>query len=50
MQYNLIIIGAGPAGYTAALRAGKLGIKVMLIDRDKLGGMCVNWGCIPAKS
>ncbi|HQL71031.1 MAG TPA: FAD-dependent oxidoreductase, partial [Bacteroidales bacterium] len=50
MKYNIIIIGAGPAGYIAAIRAGQLGMKVLLADREKLGGMCINWGCIPAKS
>lgn len=50
MKYDIIIIGAGPAGYIAAIRAGQLGMKVLLADRDKVGGMCVNWGCIPAKS
>lgn len=50
MNYDVIIIGAGPAGYVAAIRAGQVGLKTLLIDKDKVGGMCVNWGCIPSKS
>ena len=50
MDYKLIIIGAGPAGYVAAIRAGQTGIKTALIEKEKLGGMCLNWGCIPSKA
>ena len=50
MNYDLIIIGAGPAGYVAAIRSGQLGMKTLLIDKSKVGGMCLNWGCIPSKS
>lgn len=50
MDYDLIIIGAGPAGYVAAIRAGQLGIKTALVEKKHLGGMCLNWGCIPSKS
>lgn len=50
MRYDLTIIGAGPAGYVAALRAGQLGIKTLLIDKKYIGGMCLNWGCIPTKT
>ncbi|MDY0161046.1 MAG: FAD-dependent oxidoreductase, partial [Bacteroidales bacterium] len=50
MNYDVIIIGAGPAGYVAAIRAGQVGLKTLLIDKDKVGGMCINWGCIPSKS
>lgn len=50
MSYNLIIIGAGPAGYVAAIRASQLGAKVALIERGELGGVCLNSGCIPTKS
>ncbi|HOK37774.1 MAG TPA: FAD-dependent oxidoreductase [Bacteroidales bacterium] len=50
MEYDLIIIGSGPGGYVAAIRAGQLGMKVLLVEKDKPGGMCLNWGCIPSKS
>ena len=50
MEYDLIIIGSGPGGYVSAIRAGQLGMKVLLVEKDKLGGMCLNWGCIPSKS
>ncbi len=49
-QYDLIIIGAGPGGYIAAERAGSLGKRVLLVEKDKLGGVCLNRGCIPTKS
>ena len=48
-QYDLIIIGGGPGGYVAAIRAGQLGLKTALIERADLGGQCLNWGCIPSK-
>jgi dihydrolipoamide dehydrogenase len=49
--YDIAILGGGPAGYTAAIRAGQYGLKVALIERDeKLGGTCLHWGCIPTKS
>ena len=47
--YDVIIIGAGPGGYIAALRASQLGLTVALVERDALGGVCLNWGCIPSK-
>jgi dihydrolipoamide dehydrogenase len=50
MDYDVIIIGAGPAGYTAALRAGQTGLRAALVEKGRLGGMCLNWGCIPARS
>lgn len=50
MNYDLIIIGSGPGGYVAAIRASQLGKKVAVIERAELGGICLNWGCIPAKS
>lgn len=50
MDYKLVIIGSGPAGYVAAIRAGQTGIKTVLIEKEKLGGMCLNWGCIPSKA
>ena len=48
-EYDVIIIGGGPGGYTAAVRASKLGLKTALIERELVGGTCVNWGCIPTK-
>ncbi|MFQ5682905.1 MAG: dihydrolipoyl dehydrogenase [Candidatus Binatia bacterium] len=48
--YDLIVIGAGPGGYTAAIRASQLGLKTALIEKDRLGGVCLNWGCIPSKA
>ncbi|MGL4410638.1 MAG: FAD-dependent oxidoreductase, partial [Bacteroidales bacterium] len=48
--YDLIIIGAGPAGYVSAIRASQLGKSVAIIEKEKLGGTCLNWGCIPTKS
>src|SRR5438132_9215909 len=49
-QYDLVIIGAGPGGYVAAIRAAQLGMKVACIDREFLGGTCLNVGCIPSKA
>ncbi|HSL89333.1 MAG TPA: dihydrolipoyl dehydrogenase [Ignavibacteriaceae bacterium] len=49
-HYEIAILGGGPGGYVAAIRAGQLGIKTVVIDKDKLGGICLNWGCIPTKS
>jgi len=49
-QFDVTVIGAGPGGYVAAIRAAQLGLKVGLIERDKLGGICLNWGCIPSKA
>lgn len=48
--YDLAVIGGGPGGYTAAIRAARLGARVALVERDELGGTCTNWGCIPTKS
>ncbi len=50
MDYNLIVIGGGPAGYTAAIKAAQLGLKVVLIEKSYLGGTCLNRGCIPTKA
>ena len=50
MDYDILIIGAGPAGYVAAIRAGQLGLKTALIEKNEVGGMCLNWGCIPTKA
>lgn len=49
-SYDIAILGGGPGGYVAAIRAGQLGLKAVLIDKDNLGGICLNWGCIPTKS
>jgi len=50
MDYDIVIIGAGPAGYVAAIRAGQLGMKTALLEKKEVGGMCLNWGCIPTKA
>ncbi len=50
MNVNLTIIGAGPGGYVAAIRAAQLGMKVVLVEKDRPGGLCLNWGCIPSKA
>lgn len=50
MKYDLIVIGSGPGGYVAAIRAAQLGLKVGVIEKSELGGVCLNWGCIPTKS
>jgi dihydrolipoamide dehydrogenase len=49
-SYDIIIIGAGPGGYVAAIRASQLGFKTAIVERDYLGGICLNWGCIPTKA
>ncbi len=49
-MYDIIIIGSGPAGYVAAIRAGQVGLKCAIVERNTIGGMCLNWGCIPSKS
>ncbi|MDZ4760558.1 MAG: dihydrolipoyl dehydrogenase [Alphaproteobacteria bacterium] len=48
--YDLIVIGSGPGGYVAAIRASQLGMKVAIVERSELGGVCLNWGCIPTKA
>jgi dihydrolipoamide dehydrogenase len=50
MNFDLIIIGSGPGGYVAAIRASQLGMKVGVVEKAELGGVCLNWGCIPTKS
>ncbi|MDZ4740429.1 MAG: dihydrolipoyl dehydrogenase [Alphaproteobacteria bacterium] len=49
-QFDLIVIGAGPGGYVSAIRAAQLGLKTAIIEREHLGGICLNWGCIPTKA
>src|ERR1041384_566660 len=49
-KYDLIVIGSGPGGYVAAIRASQLGMKVAVIEKAELGGICLNWGCIPTKA
>ena len=49
-QYDLIVIGSGPGGYVAAIRASQLGMKVGVVEKENLGGVCLNWGCIPTKA
>ncbi|MEQ1617521.1 MAG: dihydrolipoyl dehydrogenase [Terricaulis sp.] len=50
MNFDLIVVGSGPGGYVAAIRGAQLGMKVAIVERDKLGGICLNWGCIPTKA
>lgn len=50
MNYDLIVIGSGPGGYVAAIRASQLGLKTAIVERESLGGICLNWGCIPTKA
>ncbi len=50
MSFDLIVIGSGPGGYVAAIRASQLGMKVAVVERESLGGICLNWGCIPTKA
>src|ERR1700756_3990976 len=50
MKYDLIVIGGGPAGYVGAIRAAQLGKKVACVEKERAGGTCLNWGCIPTKS
>ena len=48
--FDLVVIGAGPGGYVAAIRASQLGLKTAIVEREALGGICLNWGCIPTKA
>src|SRR6187401_320699 len=48
--FDLIVIGGGPGGYVAAIRAAQLGMKAAVVEREHLGGICLNWGCIPTKA
>ncbi len=49
-QYDVVVLGSGPGGYVAAIRAAQLGLKTAIVEREKLGGICLNWGCIPTKA
>ena len=49
-EYDVLVLGSGPGGYVAAIRAGQLGMKTAVVERDALGGVCLNWGCIPSKA
>src|SRR5271163_2598124 len=49
-SFDLIVVGGGPGGYVAAIRAAQLGMKICLVEREQLGGICLNWGCIPTKA
>src|ERR1017187_1981328 len=50
MAYDVVVLGSGPGGYVAAIRASQLGLKTAIIERESLGGICLNWGCIPTKA
>jgi len=50
MAYDVIVLGSGPGGYPAAIRASQLGKKVAIVEKESLGGICLNWGCIPTKA
>ncbi len=49
-NFDLIVVGGGPGGYVAAIRAAQLGMKIAVVERENLGGICLNWGCIPTKA
>jgi dihydrolipoamide dehydrogenase len=49
-EYDAIVIGGGPAGYTAAIRLGQLGVRTLVVEKENVGGVCLNWGCIPSKA
>ncbi len=49
-KFDAVFIGGGPGGYVGAIRAAQLGLKTAIIERNKLGGVCLNWGCIPTKA
>ena len=49
-MFDVIVVGGGPGGYVAAIRASQLGLKTAIIERESLGGVCLNWGCIPTKA
>jgi len=49
-DYDVIVLGSGPGGYVAAIRCAQLGLKTAIVERENLGGICLNWGCIPTKA
>jgi dihydrolipoamide dehydrogenase len=49
-NYDVVVLGSGPGGYVAAIRAAQLGLKTAIVERENLGGICLNWGCIPTKA
>ena len=49
-KFDIVVIGGGPGGYVAAIRAAQLGLKTAIVEREHLGGICLNWGCIPSKA
>ena len=49
-NYDIIVLGSGPGGYVSAIRASQLGFKTAIIEKESLGGICLNWGCIPTKA
>jgi dihydrolipoamide dehydrogenase len=49
-SFDLVVVGGGPGGYVAAIRASQLGMKTAVVEREHLGGICLNWGCIPTKA
>src|SRR5712692_11070444 len=49
-SFDIVVLGGGPGGYVAAIRAAQLGMKTAVVERENLGGICLNWGCIPTKA
>ena len=49
-RFDIVILGSGPGGYVAAIRAAQLGQKTAIVENERLGGVCLNWGCIPSKA
>ena len=49
-KYDIIVLGSGPGGYVTAIRASQLGFKTAIVEKENLGGVCLNWGCIPTKA
>src|SRR3954454_20930721 len=49
-QYDVVVVGSGPGGYVSAIRAAQLGLRTAIVERETLGGVCLNWGCIPTKA
>ena len=49
-NFDIVVVGGGPGGYVAAIRAAQLGLKTAVVEREQLGGICLNWGCIPTKA